>query len=299
MRPPERGATPAGFRNQVLARLRNQAAQQGTNAQRLQQRVAFERLLARLAPSGAWILKGGFALELRYGWEYRPTRDVDLRIDHPIEEALERLRAALTEVDAGDHFTFELGAAVEELQGAPGGSVRVRVTARLAGIVFNEFHIDLSAGDPMLGEPEILVGSGLLDFAGIPRVRFPVYPIAQQLAEKLHAATQPRKHARQDFVDLIVTTSREKVTADELCRALQATFEARGTHELPVALPPPPETWAEAFGNLASQLADAPTTKLEAGHQIASRFWNPVLSGEATALVWNPRSASWETSSVF
>lgn len=209
------------------------------------------------------------------------------------------LRAALTEVDAGDHFTFELGAAVEELQGAPGGSVRVRVTARLAGIVFNEFHIDLSAGDPMLGEPEILVGSGLLDFAGIPRVCVPVYPIAQQLAEKLHAATQPRKHARQDFVDLIVTTSREKVTADELCRALQATFEARGTHELPVALPPPPETWAEAFGNLASQLADAPTTKLEAGHQIASRFWNPVLSGEATALVWNPRSASWETSSVF
>ena len=62
---PERGTTPRGFRDQLLARLRNHASRQRVSVQRLQQRVAFERLLARLV-GGHWLLKGGFALELRY-----------------------------------------------------------------------------------------------------------------------------------------------------------------------------------------------------------------------------------------
>ena len=48
MPPRERGRTPAGFRAQLLQRLRNEALQTGIPAQRLQQRIAFERLLARL-----------------------------------------------------------------------------------------------------------------------------------------------------------------------------------------------------------------------------------------------------------
>jgi hypothetical protein len=73
----DRGSSPAGFRAQLLARLRNQAQADGVSAQRLQQRVAFERFLARLGPSGDWVLKGGFVLELRYGWGSRPTKDID------------------------------------------------------------------------------------------------------------------------------------------------------------------------------------------------------------------------------
>lgn len=68
---PERGASPAGFRAQLLAHLRAVAQMQAVVVQRLQQRVAFERFLARLDPPSDWTLKGGFALELRYGWEYR------------------------------------------------------------------------------------------------------------------------------------------------------------------------------------------------------------------------------------
>ena len=75
----ERGRTPAGFRDQLLGRLRNYARERGISVQRVQQRVAFERLLARLTGFGEWLLKGGFALELRYGWQNRPTRDIDLR----------------------------------------------------------------------------------------------------------------------------------------------------------------------------------------------------------------------------
>ena len=77
---PERGKTPTGFRTQLLQRLRNEALRTGIPVERHQQRVAFERLLARLPVDGDWILKGGLALQFRYGLHSRSTKDVDLRI---------------------------------------------------------------------------------------------------------------------------------------------------------------------------------------------------------------------------
>jgi hypothetical protein len=63
---------------------------------RLRKRVVFERLLARLqavAP-GAWVLKGGFALELRLGGSARTTKDVDIDWNVDEQEAVELLLAA-------------------------------------------------------------------------------------------------------------------------------------------------------------------------------------------------------------
>src|SRR6476619_658561 len=98
---PERGTTPSGFRDRLLARLRNTSRQQNVSAQRLQQRVAFERLLARLSHAH-WLLKGGFALELRYAWTHRPTKDIDLRTDLPLDEALNTLREEIARRADGD-----------------------------------------------------------------------------------------------------------------------------------------------------------------------------------------------------
>lgn len=92
---------------------------------------------------------------------------------------LNALRRALGTGGIEDHFTFDLGETTQEMQGAPDGTVRVRVTARLAGLIFSEFHIDLSSGDAVVGPPELLQGSNLLSFAGIQPVRFSVYPVAQ------------------------------------------------------------------------------------------------------------------------
>jgi Nucleotidyl transferase AbiEii toxin, Type IV TA system len=140
---PDRETSPAGFRQQLLARLRNRALQERVSAQRLQQRVAFERLLERLnGQQPAWVLKGGFALELRYGWQHRPTRDIDLRFGNEIEldDLVPALRTAVAISTVEDRFSFEFGEVGQELQGAPGGSLRVAVTARLAGQSFAKFH---------------------------------------------------------------------------------------------------------------------------------------------------------------
>jgi Nucleotidyl transferase AbiEii toxin, Type IV TA system len=79
--------------------------------------LAFERFLARLAGSGEWMLKGGFALEMSYGWSARPTKDIDLRAAGDLDTAFVLLRTTIAEApEAADHLTFELSA---EAQLAP------------------------------------------------------------------------------------------------------------------------------------------------------------------------------------
>lgn len=232
-----RGTSPEGWRAQLLARLRNRARDEGVSAQRLQQRVAFERLLARLPNSGDWVLKGGLGLELRYGWRQRPTRDLDLRVAHTLDHALDALRRRLAEAATDDHFSFDLGDVTREA-GAP-ASARIPVRAVLAGATFAQFHVDLSAADALVGEPDIVVGSDLLSFADIDPVRFPVYPIAQQLAEKLHAYTLPRAQENtrvKDFVDLAIIGALERVSGSRLSASVRATFDTRGTHSLPLSV---------------------------------------------------------------
>ncbi|HWO33991.1 MAG TPA: hypothetical protein VNO32_34780 [Candidatus Acidoferrum sp.] len=63
-------ATAAAFRRVLEERLQDIAGKEGVDLQRLRRQVAFDRLLARLfqaaRPSALpWVLKGGYAMELR------------------------------------------------------------------------------------------------------------------------------------------------------------------------------------------------------------------------------------------
>lgn len=121
----------AAFRQALEARLRNIAQERGVQIQGLRLKVAIERLLARLfdRDDPPWLLKGGYAMELRFRPRARTTRDVDLTIGDPVQPA--RLRRRLDEVheelqsaagrDLGDYFEFIIQPARSELQVAPGG----------------------------------------------------------------------------------------------------------------------------------------------------------------------------------
>ncbi|MGH2457952.1 MAG: nucleotidyl transferase AbiEii/AbiGii toxin family protein [Chloroflexota bacterium] len=296
MPPRERGSLASGLRTQLLQRLRNEALRSGIPAQRLQQRIAFERLLARLPRDGEWVLKGGFALQLRYGLHTRPTRDIDLRTHLSPADALDRLRRTTTAASATDHFTFEFGEVARELQGAPGGALRVRVTARLVGQEFATFHIDLSSGDALIDPPDILRGSDLLQFAGITPVEFPVYPIPQHLAEKLHAYTLSRGQENtrvKDLIDLIIIATTETIQASRLSRAVDATFAIRETHAIPDRLPEPPTAWEQPFAKAADEAMNRPVINLQEGYALAAQFWNPFLAHGAALHFWLPAQRRW------
>ena len=109
---------PESFRQALQARLRNVAADRGVSVQDLQLRFLMERLLARLfhEPAPPWILKGGFAMELRYRPRARTTRDIDLTISNanesPLDDRIDEIREKIQEaaaIELGDHLDFRVG----------------------------------------------------------------------------------------------------------------------------------------------------------------------------------------------
>lgn len=292
--------TPFAFRMALEERLRNTSQRESIDLLRLRRRVAFERLLARLFAEAEppWLLKGGYALELRLAYQARSTRDLDLsvpepkRLDLSSEEGISQTRAdklhehlqVAAERDLGDAFRFLIRAPRGELTGAPGGGVRCGVETRLAGRIFAQFHVDVGLGDPRLGEPAWVEGDSFLTFAGIPAVRIPVVPAAQQFAEKIHAYTFPwqdRDNTRvKDLVDLVLLVHSGLVEVAQVRQALQVTFTFRATHPLMAELPKPPESWSESFQALAIELG-LPVPNLEQAHTFLSAFWRSHHLGEA------------------
>ncbi|MGC9394033.1 MAG: nucleotidyl transferase AbiEii/AbiGii toxin family protein [Anaerolineae bacterium] len=285
-------ATPQAFRSALEARLRHLAQQRGIDLRRLYRWVAFERLLARLFAQDEppWVLKGGYALEVRFDDRARATLDLDLTLPDPaswIQEdgadvqkswaafSYEHLQQAAAQ-PLNDGFEFRLAQPKLEQTGAPGGGLRCAVEARLAGRTFARFHLDLGLGDTIAAQPEWIQPHSLLEFAGISAPRIALYPVEQQFAEKVHAYTFPwrdRENTRvKDLADLVLLIVSGMLDATRVRAALHATFETRGTHALPDELPEPPSGWAVAYAALAQEFA-LPAVTLGAAFVLVCDYW--------------------------
>ena len=168
-------ATAAAFRQTLEDRLRTEAGKRSVPINDLRQKLVMERLLGRLfaIPEAPWLLKGGYAMDLRFRPNARTTRDLDLSAsadDSELAARLETLRERLQEaaaLDTGDYLMFRIGASRGELPGPPLGGSRFPVIALLAGKVYARFRIDAGFGDAVTGEPETLTGEDFFDFAGL------------------------------------------------------------------------------------------------------------------------------------
>ena len=267
MKAPRHYASAAAFRVALEDRLKSLAQKEGIDLQRLRRQAAFDRLLCRLfaEPDAPWLLKGGYAMELRLKTA-RTTRDIDLAMRRlptaaadwagNVAGVLESLRE-LGNLDLRDFFTFVFGDATQDLDAAPYGGARFPVDARLAGRTFAKFHLDVSAGD-VLREPfETLSGRDWLSFAGIPGTNFPAVSPEEQFSEKLHAYTLPRtgrENTRvKDLVDLVLLIERTRLDTARLPKAIRETFQRRKTHDVPSALVSPPAAWSRPFSEMATE----------------------------------------------
>jgi len=259
--------------------------------------VAFERLLARLAAyqPDAWVLKGGFALQLRIGDRSRTTKDIDLLLRVRPEESHAFLRNSGS-LELGDWFQFEVAIPYDNMEGDQKGILRFPVRALLDGRTFEEFHVDVGFGDPIFEPIEKLEAPGnLLDFAEIPPAVIPCYPLTQQIAEKVHAYTKPRPSGEpsrvRDIIDILLIAELGKIKSSYLLQALHSTFEAKGTHPLPNRLPDPPSSWASPFRKLAKEL-DLHWNTLDKATEAAHLFLDPILSEDVSGL-WDPTLWAW------
>ena len=275
--------TAAAFRRALTDHLNNRARREGVPVGRLQKQLTFERFLARLFRDDEprWVLKGGYALELRLSGAARATRDLDLNVPPPAApDLLDELRAAV-EVDMGDFFEFTVSATAAggRLAGPPLGGYRFSVEARLDGRRFERFPLDVGQGDVTVREPDRVRGQVDLAFAGLATPTCAVYPLEDHFAEKLHAYTTPRENPSRvkDLVDMLLLIELGLGATDLLRRSIEATFDRYGRHAFPQALPTPPAGWREAFGQLAVEVG-LPERDLDAAFQrlqvfLASSVW--------------------------
>ncbi len=284
------------FRQALEDRLKVRAQGDGAALARDRKRIAFDRLLARLlavAPE-QWLLKGGFALELRLAERARTTKDVDIDWQADEEQLLDTLIDAASH-DTGDFFVFT----VERIS-APedrlGGSHRFRITASLAGRLFETFLLDVGFRRDEQVAADTLTTDALLAFAEIPPVEVLAIPLELQVAEKLHAYTRIYERGRpstraKDLIDLTLIAELSPLDAEALHLAIKTTFTRRNTHPPPTVLPQPPQEWATQYRRLAEAVG-APTD-LDAGHAVASALLAPILSGEVTTGTWSPAHQHW------
>lgn len=288
----------AAFRQALEQRLKDRAAGDGARLVRDRKRVVFDRLLARLlaAAGRRWILKGGFALDLRLARRARSTNDVDIEWRASEEELLDALLDAATH-DANDFFTFAI-----ETAGAPedrlGGSHRFRVSASLAGRSFETFLLDVGFRADDAVATETRRTEDLLGFAGIEPVEVEVISLEAQVAEKLHAYSRSYDGGRpstrpKDLIDLVLISQVSHLDAAALRHEIETIFSLRDTHSTPKDLPSPPAEWAVPFRRLAQEV-EVPGA-LAAGYNEAAILLNPILNGEVTAGRWDPTRRRWLT----
>jgi nucleotidyltransferase AbiEii toxin of type IV toxin-antitoxin system len=256
--------TAGAFRRALEERLKRISMSEQTDLNRLRRQVSFDRLLARLfrEEPPPWVLKGGYALELRFK-AARSTVDIDLTVQRLPASAgddqnqiVRDLLQSAADVPFGDWFEFTFGPPAMDLTAAPYGGARYSVEARMDERIFGRFHLDAGIGDVVSPPLETIVCRDWLGFAGIQPSRVRMIAREQQFAEKLHAYTLPRSSANsrvKDLVDMALLIGSGGLDRRRVLNALHLTFERRGTHDLPASLVSPPADWQIPFRALAEE----------------------------------------------
>ncbi len=283
--------TPTAFRQALEERLRQRERETREPLVRMRKRLVFERCMERLQKrsDSPWIVKGGFALELRLGMQARMTKDLDLGVDIGYfggkelssAEVAQRLREDLT-ITGKDWFTFVVPQAAEQNMQIPGvQAYRFTVEARLDGREFEKVKVDVGIGDPLIPPLEELKGSDLLSFAEVQSPSIRTTSRAQHLAEKVHALTRPfddRINTRvKDLADILLLMNLGLPRSAVVKKTVEEIFAARRTHEVPKAIETPPVSWASSFAAMADELGLAEKT-LESATARLNEYWGQLFS---------------------
>jgi predicted nucleotidyltransferase component of viral defense system len=270
--------TQAALRTALEEHLRQHAHDTAVPLDRLRKEVAHQRLLARLvvvAPTGSWALKGGQALLARLGSEARATKDADATWRAALDHFGDVLEAAI-DTDLGDGFRFEAAAPRPMTAETDEGGLRYAIFALLDGREFERLQLDVNAVPEDQRPLEHVELRDLLDFAGIAPPRIPVIPIAQHLAEKLHAyvreyGSRPNSRPRDLYDMLVIARSLPIPDSNTLRATCRQTFALRET-TWPPTMPAPPATWVATWESYVRD-HDIPWTDLDAAGEVRTPGW--------------------------
>lgn len=237
---PARGKTPASAA--VLQSWVNRAAAEtGIAPARLNTLIGNSVVLAALQQSrlpdglSRFLLKGGTQLEARLGMTSRASKDLDTLFRGAFEEFVAELDGVLAlPVEPFDLERRE----VEEIA-VPGRRVqpqRVRLRLKIRGRTVFTVALEVAPDEAGAGaEPELLVLPSLAHFGVRGAGEVAALALEFQVAQKLHACTDPPRGERlnqrvHDVVDLLLVKRAffpDGSDLSELCAACEAVFVAR------------------------------------------------------------------------
>jgi hypothetical protein len=108
--------------------LKQIAAQRGVPINSLRLKVVIERLLARLVTerNPLWLLKGGYAMELRFRPRARTTKDIDLAAKTLAAELSTQLRRIRDELQTAADQDLGISSSFVSADPAPNSRERLR-----------------------------------------------------------------------------------------------------------------------------------------------------------------------------
>jgi predicted nucleotidyltransferase component of viral defense system len=232
-------SVPKNIPASVRERLRNIARARNVDFGLILVKYGLERILYRLSRSAhreAFILKGALLFELWTDQRYRPTRDADFLASGDnspdrFAQIFRELCAMETEPD-GLRFDSESVIAERISENADYEGVRVTFAAYLDRAKI-PIQIDIGFGDTITPAPFETDYPALLEFPG-PRLL--AYPKETVVAEKLEALVKLgiANTRMKDFYDLQTLSRAFAFDGKTLAKAIQNTFEKRGTN-IPIA----------------------------------------------------------------
>lgn len=214
---------------------------------------AVERLIHRLSHTRhaeSFILKGAMLLGVWTSAPHRATRDVDfLGFGSPAPEALADVFREIARTDSeNDAVEFDSASvrAEEIREDARYDGVRVRLEAHFGGARI-PVQVDIGFGDAVTPAAPWIEYPSLI---GLPTGRIRGYTRESVVSEKLEAMISLGllNSRMKDFYDVWLLARDFEFEGASLARAVQATFERRGT-PLPEMIPP-------AFGESFTDASD-------------------------------------------
>jgi len=243
-------------RRALERRITNAAKERGTTAARLRRLVGFAVLCETLSEAVArgiipiFFVKGGVAVELRLGLLARATRDLDIGLCAPPNELLPLLDSAL-DVGFGDFGLRRRG----EARALENGAVALEIAVVYLGRPWATVDVDLASAtldwETDSVPPIALAELGLASPRSVPCLAIPA-----QIAQKIHALTEPEPRGRpnpraRDVLDVLLLVQLVETDDAAVRAACERVFAERAGHAWPISSFAFPAPWHRILTELA------------------------------------------------
>lgn len=273
--------------------------QSGKEPGKTYREVLRDRLLVRLFSEGCerFALKGGSGMLARIP-DARATRDIDLISTS--EESVEQVMADFERLiarDMGDLFRFEVEGFEEALDdNGYARLLKIKCLTFIGAAEKDPVMIDLSLDGEMTDLPVFIVPLNRIEIPGFATADYLVYPLVDQVADKLCAMVElhngyPSSRVK-DLVDVMLVLAHEDVNCVRMRRALATEAEKRGL--APLKAVEPPSFWRSLYPAQAKKTAlPQDFVNFDFAVTLLAAFTKPLV-GEGDFSIWNHHELQWE-----